>query len=53
MGWKMLADKYIQLGETPSGIQKQGVPEARIAQAVGGGDTADDELEARLAGLKK
>jgi charged multivesicular body protein 2A len=43
----------LQLGETPSGLQKQGVAEGRIAEAVGGGDNVDDELEARLAGLKK
>jgi charged multivesicular body protein 2A len=40
------------MGETPSGLQKQSVPEGKIAQAIGG-DAEDDELEARLAGLKK
>jgi charged multivesicular body protein 2A len=50
---RMLTD-WLQLGETPSGIQKQGVAEGRIAEAVGGGgDAVDDELEARFAGLKK
>lgn len=42
-----------QLGETPNTLQKQNVAEGRIAQAVGGGDPVDDDLEARLAGLKR
>lgn len=41
-----------QLGETPSGIQSQAVPEGRVAQAIGG-DTGDDDLQARLDSLRK
>jgi charged multivesicular body protein 2A len=40
-----------QLGETPSGLQKQAAPEDRVAQAIGGGD--DDDLMARMQNLKK
>lgn len=42
-------------GEAPSGLQTQAVPEARIAQAVGGGgaDPGDDDLQARLDSLRK
>jgi charged multivesicular body protein 2A len=44
----------MQLGETPSGLQKNAVPEARIAQAVGGGGGGqDDDLQARLDGLRR
>ena len=46
-----LAD-YIQLGETPSGLQKNAVPEARVAQAIGGGGE-DDDLQARLDSLRR
>jgi charged multivesicular body protein 2A len=44
-----------QLGETPSGLQKNAVPEARVAQAVGGGgpDPDDDDLQARLDSLRR
>ncbi|KAM5448300.1 ESCRT-III subunit protein did4 [Microsporum audouinii] len=42
------------LGETPSGIQGAAVKEARVAQAVGGGGNTDDEdLQARLDSLRK
>lgn len=41
-----------QLGETPSGIQKQAVPEGRVAQAIGG-DAGDDDLQARLDSLRR
>ncbi|KAI8943082.1 ESCRT-III subunit protein did4, variant 2 [Plenodomus lindquistii] len=42
------------LGETPSGLQKNAVPEARVAQAVGGGaDPDDDDLQARLDSLRR
>ncbi|EFR04688.1 SNF7 family protein [Nannizzia gypsea CBS 118893] len=42
------------LGETPSGIQGTAVKEARVAQAVGGGGNTDDEdLQARLDSLRK
>lgn len=40
-----------QLGETPTGIQKQAVPEGRVAQAIGGGGE-DDDLQARLNNLR-
>ena len=44
-----------QLGETPSGIQSQAVPQARVAQAIGGdgGDPGDDDLQARLDSLRR
>lgn len=51
-----------QLGETPSGIQKESVNETRVAQAVGaggggggGGGPAndDDDLQARLDSLRR
>ncbi|KAL7778095.1 hypothetical protein CFE70_004770 [Pyrenophora teres f. teres 0-1] len=43
------------LGETPSGLQKNAVPEARVAQAIGGGgaDPDDDDLQARLDSLRR
>ncbi|KAF5852017.1 hypothetical protein GGP41_000791 [Bipolaris sorokiniana] len=43
------------LGETPSGLQKNTVPETRVAQAVGGGgaDPDDDDLQARLDSLRR
>lgn len=44
---------HMQLGETPSGLQTQAVPEGRVAQAVGGGDAGDDDLQARLDSLRK
>ncbi|KAK1751884.1 Snf7-domain-containing protein [Echria macrotheca] len=40
------------LGETPSGLQSNSVPEGKIAQAVGGGG-GDDDLQARLDSLRK
>lgn len=44
----------LQLGETPSGLQKNAVPEARVAQAIGGGaDPDDDDLQARLDSLRR
>ena len=43
----------IQLGETPSGIQKQAVAEGRVAQAIGGGERDDDDLQARLDSLRR
>jgi charged multivesicular body protein 2A len=45
-----------QLGQTPEGIQRQAVPEGRVAQAVGsggGGDPDDDDLQARLDSLRR
>lgn len=47
------SDGMVQLGETPSGLQKTGVQEGRIAQAVGGGDPEDDDLQARLDSLRR
>lgn len=41
-----------QLGETPSGIQKQAVAEGKVAQAIGG-DPGDDDLQARLDSLRR
>ncbi|KAL1882760.1 hypothetical protein VTK73DRAFT_885 [Phialemonium thermophilum] len=43
------------LGETPSGLQSNAVPETKIAQAVGGGggDPGVDDLQARLDSLRK
>ncbi|DAA73237.1 TPA_exp: Uncharacterized protein A8136_5162 [Trichophyton benhamiae CBS 112371] len=49
-----LPSLWPQLGETPSGIQGTAVKEARVAQAVGGGGNTDDEdLQARLDSLRK
>lgn len=46
-----------QMGETPSGLQSQALPETRVAQAVGGGggaaDPGDDDLQARLDSLRR
>jgi charged multivesicular body protein 2A len=42
-----------QLGETPSGLQKTAVPEGRVAQAIGGADPDDDDLQARLDSLRR
>ncbi|KAI1293074.1 Snf7-domain-containing protein [Xylaria venustula] len=45
------------LGEAPTGLQSDRVPENRVAQAIGGpsggGDAADDDLQARLDSLRK
>ncbi|GAB1320325.1 ESCRT-III subunit protein did4 [Madurella fahalii] len=44
------------LGETPSGLQSNTVPETKVAQAVGGGgggDPGDDDLQARLDSLRR
>ncbi|KAK1781609.1 Snf7-domain-containing protein [Copromyces sp. CBS 386.78] len=46
------------MGETPSGLQvAAGVPENKVAQAVGGGgggaDPGDDDLQARLDSLRR
>ena len=42
----------VQLGETPSGLQKNTVAEGRVAQAIGGGGE-DDDLQARLDHLRR
>lgn len=50
------------MGETPSGLQKNAVPDGRVAEAIGGGGGgppggggggADDDLQARLDGLRR
>ncbi|KXG47698.1 Snf7 [Penicillium griseofulvum] len=42
------------LGETPDHIQKAPVNETRVAQAIGGGgNTSDDDLQARLDSLRR
>jgi len=41
------------LGETPTGLQKTTVADGKIAQAVGGDDPMDDDLQARLDSLRK
>lgn len=45
------------MGETPSGLQSNAVPEQKVAQAVGGGgggaDPGDDDLQARLDSLRR
>lgn len=41
------------LGETPSNLPKNAVAEGRVAQAIGGGDHEDDDLQARLDSLRK
>jgi hypothetical protein len=49
------ANEFLQLGETPSGLQKDKVAEGRVAQAVGaaGNDPEDDDLQARLDSLRR
>lgn len=47
---------FLQMGETPSGLQSTAVAEARVAQAVGGGggsDPGDNDLQARLDSLRR
>lgn len=44
------------MGETPAGLQKNAVPEGRVAEAVGsgvGGGNEDDDLQARLDSLRR
>ncbi len=45
-----------QLGETPSDL-KSAAAESKVAQAIGGaetgGDTGDDDLQARLDSLRR
>lgn len=42
------------MGETPSGLQKEGAGEVKVAQAIGGGPSGDDDdLQARLDSLRK
>jgi charged multivesicular body protein 2A len=50
------ANKSIQLGETPSSLQKNTVSEGRVAQAIGSGGVGggeDDDLQARLDSLRR
>lgn len=45
---------HLQLGETPADIQKAPANETRVAQAIGGGgNTSDDDLQARLDSLRR
>ncbi|KAL8874426.1 MAG: hypothetical protein Q9174_000219 [Haloplaca sp. 1 TL-2023] len=43
------------MGETPAGLQKDAVPDGRVAQAIGGGGggNEDDDLQARLDSLRR
>ncbi len=58
---------FLQMGETPSGLQKTAVTDGRVAEAIGGpagpsagaggggggGGTDDDDLQARLDSLRR
>ncbi|KAJ5178178.1 Snf7 [Penicillium coprophilum] len=45
---------HLQLGDTPEHIQKAPANETRVAQAIGGGgNTSDDDLQARLDSLRR
>ena len=61
LGWWLMI-LYVQLGETPSGLQKTAVADGRVAEAIGGGGGggapgggggADDDLQARLDSLRR
>lgn len=57
-GVSLLMVWCLQMGETPSGLQKNSVPEGRVAEAIGGpagggAGGADDDLQARLDGLRR
>ncbi len=47
------------MGQTPSDLQKSGVADGRVAEAIGGegppggGGAADDDLQARLDSLRR
>ncbi|KAL9580677.1 MAG: hypothetical protein Q9212_004349 [Teloschistes hypoglaucus] len=45
----------LQMGETPSGLQKTAIPDGRLAEAIGGGGGGheDDDLQARLDSLRR
>ena len=43
----------MKLGETPSGLQNTAKPDAKVAEAIGGGDNGDDDLQARLDSLRR
>lgn len=60
ISWALLhqanqANNVPKMGETPSGLQSQAVPEGKVAQAIGGGgaDPGDDDLQARLDSLRR
>lgn len=62
-----LIKSSVQMGETPSGLQKSAVADGRVAEAIGGGGggpgggggggggvgTDDDDLQARLDSLRR
>ncbi len=56
-----VADSKIQMGDTPSGLQKTAAPNGRVAEAIGGGSGGgggggvggDDDLQARLDSLRR
>lgn len=41
------------MGEAPRALKANAVAEGRVAQAVGGGDPEDDDLQARLDSLRR
>jgi len=41
------------MGETPSGLQRNAVGETKVAQAIGGSGTDDEDLQARLDSLRR
>ncbi|KAL8671283.1 MAG: hypothetical protein Q9168_004223 [Polycauliona sp. 1 TL-2023] len=41
------------MGETPTALQSNATPNARVAEAIGGGDAGDDDLQARLDSLRR
>ena len=49
---QILINMY-QMGETPTGIESMTVPEGKVAQAIGGGDPGDNDLQARLDSLRR
>ena len=59
--FEALVDHFscMQLGETPSGLQKSAVADGRVAEAIGGhsggsgGGNDDDDLQARLDSLRR
>jgi charged multivesicular body protein 2A len=53
LGLKLTPWVVLKAGELPSGLQTATVPEGRVAQAIGGGDPGDDDLQARLNSLRK
>ncbi|KAL8717060.1 MAG: hypothetical protein Q9225_005668 [Loekoesia sp. 1 TL-2023] len=46
-------DLGLAMGETPSGLQKNAVPDGRVAEAIGGSGNEDDDLQARLDSLRR